>query len=176
MNGGTYLVWISNLQGETTKSLSTITKQKRGAVGSGVQQTCWMCRLHETVKCKYKLTSTCERSVRCHCVSLFLRRVGGLLHVVKKKFQRKWCDKMWQKEEAAGVKYICLTHVISWFLCRFNMSLYVNMVLNMIPYFICIFPYREIFYHIWYHHTRTNNHYMKKNGGDHLYIWFPKMF
>ena len=36
INGGTYLVCIRNSQGDTTKHLSVITKQKRSAVGAGV--------------------------------------------------------------------------------------------------------------------------------------------
>ena len=50
MNRDTYLVWIRNSQSETTKPLSPITKRKRGDVGAGIQQTCWMCHLHETGK------------------------------------------------------------------------------------------------------------------------------
>ena len=39
MNGGKCLFWIRNSQGETTKTVSTITKRKCGAVGAGFQQT-----------------------------------------------------------------------------------------------------------------------------------------
>ena len=57
INRGTYLARIKNSQGEITKTISTIIKRKRGAVGAGVQQTFSMCHLHETGKQKYKCTS-----------------------------------------------------------------------------------------------------------------------